>query len=105
LRCKFQVVYRYSRYLISSHRDTPKKDRSGDSNLPGQSKAHREDPANEGEDILEEKAISDPKDGKEWCQRTNPAVFTWKKPCRKAGKVTYQDRHSTFDNSVRDAIR
>jgi len=32
-------------------------------------------------------------------------VFTWRKPCREAGKVTYQDRHSTFNNSVRDAIR
>ena len=24
---------------------------------------------------------------------------------RQAGKITYQDRHSTFNNSVRDAIR
>ena len=36
-------------------------------------------------------------------QQTNRAVFTWRKPCREAGKVTYQDRHSTFNNSVRDA--
>jgi len=35
-------------------------------------KAHRGNPANEGADIL----ISDPKVGKEWCQRTNRAVFT-----------------------------
>ena len=54
---------------------------------------------------LVDKAISDPKVGKEWCQRTNRAVSTWKKPCREAGKVTYQDRHLTFNNSVRDAIR
>ena len=27
------------------------------------------------------------------------------KPCREAGKVTYEDRHSTFNNSVRDALR
>jgi len=69
-------------------------------------KAHREEiePANEGADILADKTISDPKVGKEWCQRTNWAVFTWRKPCRKAGKITYQDRHSTFNNSVRDAI-
>jgi len=33
------------------------------------------------------------------------AVFRWRKPCREAGKVTYQDRHSTINNSVRDAIR
>jgi hypothetical protein len=67
-------------------------------------KAHRQ-PANEGANILADKAISDPKVGKEWCQRTNRAVCTWKKPCREAGKVTYQDRHSTFNNTVRDAIR
>jgi len=42
-------------------------------------KAHRGEPANEGIDILVDKAISDPKVGKEWCQRTNRAVFTWKK--------------------------
>jgi len=67
-------------------------------------KAHRGEPANEGAEILVDKAISDPKVGKEWCQRTNRSVFTWRKPCREAGKVTYQDRHSTFNNSVRDAI-
>jgi len=62
-------------------------------------------PANERARILADKAISDPKVGKEWCQRMNQAVFTWRKPCREAGKVTYQDRHFTFNNSVRDAIR
>ena len=49
-----------------------------------------------------EKAISNPKVGKEWCQRTNRAVSTWNKPCRKVRKVTYR---STLKNSVRDAIR
>jgi len=68
-------------------------------------KAHRGESANEGADILADKAISDPKVGKEWCQRTNRTVFTWRKPCREAGKVTYQDRHLTFNNIVRDAIR
>jgi len=68
-------------------------------------KAHRGEPANEGADILADKAISDPKVGKEWCQQMNRAVFTWRKPCREAGKVTYQDRRSTFNNCVRDAIR
>ena len=63
--------------------------------------AHRGEPANEGADILADKAISDPKVGREWCQWTNRAVFPWKKPCREAGKVTYQDRHLTFNNSVR----
>jgi len=38
-------------------------------------KAHRGEPANEGADILADKAISDPKVGKEWCQRTNRAVM------------------------------
>ena len=68
-------------------------------------KAHRGQPANEGADILADKAISDPKVGKEWCQKMNRAVFTWRKPCREAGKVTYQDRHSAFNNSVWNAIR
>jgi len=68
-------------------------------------KVHSVEPANEGADMLANEAISDPKVGKEWCQRTNRAVFTWRKPCREAGNVTYQDRHSTFNNSVRDAIR
>jgi len=40
-------------------------------------KAHRGEPANEGADIMADKAISDPKVGKVWCQRTNRAVFTW----------------------------
>ena len=68
-------------------------------------KAPRGEPANEGADILADKATSDPKVGKEWCQRTNRAVFRWRKPCREAGNITYQDRHSTFNNSVRDAIQ
>jgi len=49
-------------------------------------KAHRGEPANEGADILSDNAIPDPKAGKEWCQRTNRAVFTWRKPCREAEK-------------------
>jgi len=68
-------------------------------------KAHRGEPANEGADILADSAFSDPKVGKEWCQRTNRAVFMWGKPFREAWKVTYQDRLSIFNNSVRDAIR
>ena len=68
-------------------------------------KAHRGEPANEGADILADKAISDPKVGKEWCQWTNRAVLTWRKPCREAGKVTYQVRLSTFNNILRNAIR
>jgi len=60
-------------------------------------KEHRGEPANKGADILADNATSDSKVGKEWCQRTNRAVFTWKQPCREAGKVTYQDRHSTFN--------
>ena len=63
-------------------------------------KAHRGEPANEGANILAYKAISDPKLGKEWCQLTNRAAFTCKKLRREAGSVSYDDRHSTFDNSV-----
>ena len=61
-------------------------------------KALRGEPANEGADILADRAISDPKVGKEWCQRTNRAVLTWRRPCREAGKVTYQDRHSNTNS-------
>jgi len=70
-------------------------------------KAHRGEPANEGADILadKDKAISDLKVVKEWCQQTNPAVFTWRNPSSEAGKVTYQDCHAIFNNSVRDAIQ
>jgi len=68
-------------------------------------KAHRGGPANRGAVILADKAISDRKVGKEWGQQTNRAVLTWKTPCREAGKVTYQDRHSAFNNSVGDVIR
>jgi len=53
-------------------------------------KAHRGEPVNEGADILADKAVSDPKVGKGWCQRTNREVFKWKKPCREARKVAYQ---------------
>jgi len=47
--------------------------------------AHQKEPVNEGANILADKAISDPKVGEEWCQRTNQAVSTWKHPCREAG--------------------
>jgi len=66
---------------------------------------HRRELADEGADILVDKAISDPMVGNEWCQRTNQAIFTWGNPCREAGKETYQDCHSTFDHRVSDAIR
>jgi len=56
-------------------------------------KVHRGEPANEGANILADKAISDPKVGKEWCQRTNRAVFTWDKTCREAGNLS----RSSFD--------
>jgi len=49
--------------------------------------------------------FSDPKVGNDRCQQTNGAVFRWEKPCRKAGNVTYQDCDSTFNNSMKDAIR
>ena len=48
-------------------------------------KAHQGEPA-EGADVLADKAISDPKVGKEWCQRTNRAVFTWRNRAARQGK-------------------
>jgi hypothetical protein len=39
-------------------------------------KAYQGEPANDNAIILADKAISDPKVGKEWCQRTNRAVCT-----------------------------
>jgi len=58
-------------------------------------KAHRGEPANEGADVLADKTISDPKVGKEWCQRTNRKIITWKKPCRETGKSDLS--RSSFD--------
>jgi len=51
-------------------------------------KAHRGELANEGDEILADKAISDPKVGKGCSQRTNPsrAVFTWKNRAVRQGK-------------------
>ena len=59
--------------------------------------AHRGEPVNEGASILVDKAISDAKVGKERVVPTDE--------CPGAGKVMYQDPHSTFDNSVGDANR
>jgi len=49
-------------------------------------KAHRGERANEGAEILADKAILDTKVGKEWCQRTNRAVFTWRNRAARQGK-------------------
>jgi len=68
-------------------------------------KAHRGEPAKEGADNLVDKAISDPQVEEKWCQRTSRVVFTCRKPCSGVGKVTYQDRHSTFHTSVMDATQ
>jgi len=40
-------------------------------------KAHRGEPVNDEAKILADKAISGPKVGKEWCQRTNRAAVKW----------------------------
>jgi len=85
------------RQLVSSC----SRGRSGTANFLVKVKLHR----GEGADILADKAIPDPKVVKKWCQQTNRVVFTLEKPCREAGKTTYQDRPSTFNNSVSDAIR
>jgi len=62
----------------------PKRIAAGTATFLLKVKAHRGEPANEGADILADKAISDPKVGKESCQRTNRAVFMWRKPCRES---------------------
>jgi len=64
-------------------------------------KALRGEPANEGANILADKVYF----RSEGRQRVaNRAVFTCKKPCCKAGQVTYQDCHSTLSKSVRDTV-
>jgi len=69
---------------------------------------HRREPATEIADIrgLRIRPFQPwiPMMGKEWCQRMNQAVLTRKKPCCRAGKVVYQDHHSTFHSSVKDAL-
>ena len=57
-------------------------------------KVHQGEQANEGANIPADKVISDPNESS-----------SLEKPCREAGKVNYQDRHLTFNNSVREAIR
>ena len=74
--------------------EEPKKIASRTATFLFKVKVHRGESANEGANILADKAVSDLKVGKDWCQRTNRAAFKWKKLCREAGKVTYQDRHS-----------
>ena len=96
-------------YSGSSHRDTTTDDCSGISNpgLLGQSESTSRRTGKWRSRHPADKAISDPKIGKEWSQRTNRlgAFCTWKKPCRKVEILIYQDCHSKFDYSVRDAIR
>jgi len=59
-------------------------------------KVHRGELADEGIDILADKVISDLKAGKEWCRRTNRAVFTWKNHAARQGKslIKIVIRHS-----------
>ena len=49
-------------------------------------KAQRGEPVNEGADVLADKAISDPKVGKEWCQRMNRASSRGKHRAARQGK-------------------
>jgi len=92
--------------LGSSHPHTNKEISAGTTTFLVRVKAHCQwgEPVNERVNILAYKAIQDEKVGKEWCQWMNQAVLRWQNPCCEAGKVTYQHRHLTFDNSVRDAI-
>jgi len=51
-------------------------------------KAHRGGPANEGDDIQADKAISGKDVLTEWHDRTNRAVFTWQESRWKGGTVS-----------------
>jgi len=68
-------------------------------------KAHRGEPAKKEADIRADKAISGKDVPTEWHDRTNRAVFTWQKPRRKGGRVSYEDRKSTWNSGWRKAIR
>ena len=52
-------------------------------------KAHRGEPAYEKAEIQADKAISSKDVATEWRDRANRAVFTWQKPRRKGGTVSY----------------
>jgi len=67
--------------------------------------AHQGGPANEGADIQADKAISSKDVATEWRDMTNRAVFTWQEPRRKRSTVSYEDRKSTWNSEVREAIR
>jgi len=62
--------------LAAAIKILPKRIEAGTATFLAKVKAHQREPANKGANILVDKAISDPKVGKEWCQRTNRAVFT-----------------------------
>jgi len=36
----------------------------------------------------------------DWHDRTNHVVFTWQEPHRRGGKVSYEDRKSTWNSGV-----
>jgi len=90
-------------YFGSSHQDTAEENCSGNSKFFCQ-KAHEKNQRMR-EPTTWQIRLSDPELCKEWCQQMNWTVFTWGKPYHEAGKVTYQDYHATFNNSVRDEIR
>jgi len=68
-------------------------------------KAHQEEAANEERAIQADKAISGKDFFTDWHDKINRAVFTWQKPRWKGGKVSYEDRKSTWNNGVQKAIR
>jgi len=67
-------------------------------------KAHRGEPTKEEADIQANKAISSKIVIKKWHNRTNSEVFTWQEPRRKGGKVSDEDRKSTWNSGVWKAI-
>ena len=91
--------------LLEAIEELQKRTTAGAATFLVKVKAHRGEPANEEADIQADKAISSKDVPTEWHDTTKRAVFTWQEPRRKGGKVSYEDRKSTWNNGVRKARR
>ena len=91
--------------LLEALEELRKRTTAGAATFLVKVKAHRGEPANEEADIQANKAISGKDVPTEWHDRTNRAVFTWQEPRQKGGTVSYEDRKSTWNSGVQNAIR
>jgi len=91
--------------LLEAIKELQKRTTAGAATVLVKVKVHRGEPANEEADIQADKAISGKDVPTEWHDRTNRAVFTWQELHWKGGTVSYQDRKSTWNSGVREAIR